>query len=98
MRVDDTSTQRIDLPATVGRTERTPPSGTQLPTPAQTQSGATVVSSHADQVSAATDRGRAAHASHLAAVRTQLQAGTYTVDRQALASRMADDEISRSGQ
>jgi anti-sigma28 factor (negative regulator of flagellin synthesis) len=90
MRVDDTGSQALDLPP--ARADRTPPSGTLL------QTGAAVVAPHTDEVSAAEDRGRSAHASHIATVRAQLQAGTYKVDREALASKMADDELARSGQ
>jgi anti-sigma28 factor (negative regulator of flagellin synthesis) len=92
MRVDDTGSHSLDVPAATLRTERTPPSGTTLPT------SAAVVAPHADEVSAAEDRGRSAHASHIANIRAQLSGGTYKVDKEALASRMADDELARSGQ
>ena len=56
-----------------------------------------VVSQGAKDLSAAGSRAHAARAERVAQVREKVQNGTYQVDRQKLAERIADDELARAG-
>jgi flagellar biosynthesis anti-sigma factor FlgM len=56
-----------------------------------------VVSAGAQEISAAVTRGDAARGERVAAVRAQVQAGTYQIDKQKLAENIADDELLRAG-
>ena len=56
-----------------------------------------VVSTGATAISKASDRDQAAQAERLGVVRAQLQAGTYKVDRDALARKLVDEELARRG-
>jgi flagellar biosynthesis anti-sigma factor FlgM len=58
---------------------------------------AVVVSSGTQMLSAAVTRGSAARSERVATVRSQVQSGTYHIDRDKLANRIADDELERAG-
>jgi negative regulator of flagellin synthesis FlgM len=65
--------------------------------PAKGGESSVIVSPGAQVLSAAVSRGDAARSERVAAVREQVQSGTYQVDRQKLAERIADDELVRAG-
>ena len=58
---------------------------------------AVVVSSGTQMLSAAVSRGSAVRSERVASVRAQIQSGTYVIDRDKLANRIADDELERAG-
>ena len=55
-----------------------------------------VVSSGAQEITAAVARQSAARSQRVAAVRAQVESGTYKVDKDKLAERLADDELARA--
>jgi len=69
------------------------------PAPAMKAGGqeSVVVSDGAREVSAAVARQSAARSERVASVRAQVQSGSYKIDRDRLAERLADDELARAG-
>jgi len=55
------------------------------------------VASGTQVLSAAVSRDSAVRSERVASVRAQIQSGTYAIDRDKLANRIADDELERAG-
>lgn len=58
---------------------------------------AVVVGSRSQEVRASAERAEAERADKLASIAAALESGTYKVDFAAVAERLVDDELSRSG-
>jgi len=94
MRIHGFGTSSVEERERAKTESATPSSGTG--SDAKTQ--ASVVVSHgAQQISAAVSRSDSARSQRVAEVRAQVQAGTYSIDRDKLAAKIADDELLRQG-
>lgn len=58
---------------------------------------AVVLSPAASQIAQSAAEATAARAARVAQLKHQVRGGTYKVDREALANRLVDDELARSG-
>ena len=68
----------------------------QPPSKKSSGQASVVVSSAAQEISAAVAQQSAARTQRVAAVRAQVQSGSYKVDKDTLAERLADDELARA--
>jgi len=92
MRIHGFGTSSVEERERAKTESATPSSGTDA------KSQASVVVSHgAQQISAAVSRSDSARTQRVAEVRAQVQAGTYVIDRDRLAAKIADDELGRQG-
>ncbi len=70
---------------------------TPAPAAKRGEQDSVVVSSVAREISAAVARQTAARSERVATVRAQVESGSYPIDKDKLAERLADDELARAG-
>jgi flagellar biosynthesis anti-sigma factor FlgM len=90
MRITGSGVDSVDVPVANGRGATPGSEGSKA-------NDAVVLSPAASHIAQTSAESAAARAARVAQLRNQVRSGTYRADREALANRLADDELARGG-